>query len=58
MKYVRVYTDLDDESHFEDVEVELTLADFVPPSTPFVCFCINAGDLTGSTIQKFILRHP
>jgi len=34
MKYVRVYTDIDDETHFEDVEVDLTLADFAPSAPP------------------------
>ncbi len=32
--YVRVYADAAGESHFEDVEVELTSRDFAPPAPP------------------------
>ncbi len=34
MKYVRIYADPAGESHFEDVEVYLTQADFAPPAPP------------------------
>ena len=34
MKYVRVYTDEDGESHFEDVEVSFNSVDFAPPAPP------------------------
>jgi quercetin dioxygenase-like cupin family protein len=34
MKYVRIYADPAGESHFEDVEVELSELDFVPPTPP------------------------
>ena len=34
MKYVRVYTDSDGESHFEDREAALTPEDFAPPAAP------------------------
>ena len=32
MKYVRVYADAAGESHFEDVDVELTPVDYAPPA--------------------------
>lgn len=31
-KYTRIYTDENDESHFEDVEIELLPVDFAPPA--------------------------
>lgn len=31
-KYTRVYTDENDETHFEDVEIELLPVDFAPPA--------------------------
>ncbi len=34
MKYVRCYADEAGESHFEDVEVNLTLMDFASPAPP------------------------
>ncbi len=34
MKYTRVYTDKDGESHFEDVEVAFNSVDFAPPVPP------------------------
>ena len=34
MKYTRIYEDQAGESHFDDVEVELTQADFAPPAPP------------------------
>jgi hypothetical protein len=34
MKYVRLYTDSAGESHFEDIEVELTPVDYAPPAPP------------------------
>ncbi len=37
MQYVRVYTDRNDESHFEDLEAELTMTDFAPPAPPLYC---------------------
>ena len=33
-KYVRIYTDKNGESHFEDVETELIFMDFAPPAAP------------------------
>ncbi len=34
MKYVRLYSDDQGESHFEDVEVPLTPVEFAPPAPP------------------------
>jgi hypothetical protein len=34
IKYVRLYADLFGESHFEELEEELTLTDFAPPASP------------------------
>jgi hypothetical protein len=33
-RYVRLYTDERGESHFEDLEIALTPADFAPPAAP------------------------
>jgi hypothetical protein len=34
MKYIRLYSDEDGESHFEDVEPEFQSVDFAPPAPP------------------------
>lgn len=34
LPYVRVYSDAEGESHFEDAELSFTLADFAPPAPP------------------------
>jgi len=34
MQIVRLYSDGDGESHFEDAEIELDLTDYAPPSPP------------------------
>ena len=34
MKYTRIYCDVDGESHFEDVYVEVAPVDFAPPASP------------------------
>ncbi len=34
MKYVRLYTDKNGDSHFEDVEAEMSLINFAPPTPP------------------------
>lgn len=47
MKYVRVYTDFDDESHFEDVEVDLMLADFAPPAPPLFVSALTPASRFG-----------
>jgi quercetin dioxygenase-like cupin family protein len=36
MQYVRLHTDADGESHFEDVEVYLEAKDFAPPAPPLL----------------------
>jgi len=36
VKYTSIYTDQKGISHFEDVEVELALADFAPPAPPLL----------------------
>src|SRR2546428_6405650 len=33
-EYVRLYSDADGESHFEDAAVELSAVDFAPPAPP------------------------
>jgi hypothetical protein len=53
MKYVRVYSDLDGESHFEDVEVDLTLADFAPPAPP-----LYVSTLTPASRFGFLSAPP
>jgi hypothetical protein len=32
--YIRIYSDADGQSHFEDLEAELTPANFAPPAPP------------------------
>jgi hypothetical protein len=34
VKYVRVYTDANGETHFEDIKVEFTKVEFAPPAPP------------------------
>jgi len=34
MQYTRLYADMEGESHFEDVEIELSEVDFAPPAPP------------------------
>ena len=34
MQYVRMYTDSEGESHFEDVNLEFALGDYSPPTPP------------------------
>ena len=34
MKYVRMYTDSNGDSHFENVTVDLKLGDYSPPTPP------------------------
>ncbi len=34
MKYVRIYADQNGDSHFEDVEVGMSLTNFAPPAPP------------------------
>ena len=34
MTYTRLYSDEQGESHFEDIEIDLTLTDYAPPAPP------------------------
>lgn len=52
MKYTRVYTDKDGESHFEDVEVAFNSVDFAPPAPP-----LDLSSFTPAT-QFGFLRAP
>jgi hypothetical protein len=52
MKYVRVYADDGGESHYADVEVELTAMDFAPPAPP-----LHLSPMTQATGVAF-LRFP
>ncbi len=53
MKYTRIYTDSDGESHFEDVEVELVQADFAPPAPP-----INVSSFSPAAQYGYISAPP
>lgn len=53
MKYTRVYADADGESHFEDVELELTPTDFAPPAPP-----LNLSPLTPASRFGFVSASP
>lgn len=35
MKYVRLFSDLEGQSHFEEVEMPLSAVDYAPPAPPF-----------------------
>jgi quercetin dioxygenase-like cupin family protein len=52
MKYIRVYADETGESHYEDVEVELTPRDFSPPAPP-----LHLSPMTPATGVAFV-RFP
>jgi hypothetical protein len=52
MRYTRVFADIDGESHFEDVEVEMKAVDFAPPAPP-----LNLSDFVEAT-QFAFLRAP
>jgi hypothetical protein len=49
MKYVRVYADQNGDSHFEDVEVAMSLTDFAPPAPP-----LDVSPLMPSTKVGFL----
>lgn len=53
MKYVRLYTDRAGESHFEDVEVILSLVNFAPPAPP-----IQVSAFTPATQFGFLSSPP
>jgi hypothetical protein len=52
VKYVRLYSDEEGDSHFEDVEVEFESVDFAPPAPPL--------DLSSATTasQFVFVRSP
>ena len=52
MKYIRVYADEKGDSHYEDVEVELTARDFAPPAPP-----LQLSPMTPATGVAFV-RFP
>ncbi len=52
-KYVHVYADSTGESHFEDIEIELTTLDFAPPSPP-----LDVSAFTEATHYGFISAPP
>ncbi len=52
MRYTRVFADMDGESHFEDVAVEMKTVDFAPPAPP-----LNISDFVEAT-QFTFLRAP
>lgn len=52
MKYTRLYTDEDGESHFEDVEVAFNSVDFASPAPP-----LDLSSFTPATQYGF-LRAP
>jgi hypothetical protein len=47
MKYTRLYASEDGESHFEQVEVELSLADYAPPAPPLKLSATRAATQFG-----------
>lgn len=49
MNYVRVYADQNGDSHFEDVEVAMSLTDFAPPDPP-----VEVSPLMPSTNVAFL----
>jgi len=49
MKYVRVYADQNGDTHFEDVEVGMSLTNFAPPAPP-----VDVSPLMPSTIVAFL----
>lgn len=53
MRYVRVYTDENGESRFEDVDIELTPADFAPPAPP-----LNLSDFAPAKRYGYLGAPP
>ena len=49
MKYVRIFADQNGDSHFEDVEVAMSLTNFAPPAPP-----VDVSPLMSSTTVGFI----
>lgn len=53
MKYVRLYADENGNSHFEDVEVEMSPVNFAPPAPP-----LDMSSLMPSTNVAFVGAPP
>lgn len=49
MKYSRIYADQNGDSHFEDVEVAMSLTNFAPPAPP-----VDVSSLMSSTKVGFL----
>ncbi len=49
MKYVRVYSDIAGESHFEDIDVPMTAIIFAPPAPP-----VNLSDFSSASRIGFL----
>jgi hypothetical protein len=49
MKYIRIYADQNGDSHFEDVEVAMSLTNFAPPAPP-----VDVSPLMSSTNVGFL----
>jgi mannose-6-phosphate isomerase-like protein (cupin superfamily) len=47
MKYTRIFTDSAGQSHFEDIEVELTEINFAPPAPPLNLSLFNPAQQYG-----------
>lgn len=44
MEYTRLYADDHGESHFEDIEIDLTLTEYAPPAPPLELSGITAAN--------------
>jgi hypothetical protein len=53
VKYTRLYTDADGESHFEDAEVSFNSVDFAPPAPP-----IDVSEFAAAAQYGFIKAAP
>ena len=53
MQYVRIYTDSEGESRFEDLEVELAEVNFAPPAPP-----VQLSAFTAATQWAFLSLPP
>jgi len=53
LRYVRIYSDADGESHFADEEMSFQLVDFAPPAPP-----ISVSELFHPAGETFIISSP
>ena len=53
LRYVRIYSDADGESHFEDEEISFQLVDFAPPAPP-----ISVSELFHPAGETFLISSP